>query len=260
MALTLITSPSYIQATDRLTGENHPTYADTLNAAAKDIWSVNVLGSPNTFETAWVDADTIQVLPGFAIFPNGHAVTLDAALALTFSDLVEGVEAASTLYYLYLEETTGGVLTWFFSSSATVPGGHVANNTIRITPTVWNNGSSNIQPFYILNGWYYYDIDIALAGSDATEVQDGAVTTATTDVTCSGFIPTGARLALVVCTLVTATSHFVSFKGSSAWVKIALFVANGWLEYRAPLNSSGVFSIKNGVSSVTRISVRGFAL
>lgn len=260
MALTLIINPTYITEDDRLAGLNHPVYPDNLNAGTQDVWNVLLSGISDTLNPVWIDADTIQLQPGWAKLPNNHAVYLDETLALHLSELLDGTESANTLYFLYLEEETDGTLTWFFSSSATVPAGHDAAKTLRLRCPVWNNASSNIQGFNVVNGWYFYDVDIACAGSDATEVQDGAVTTATTDVTCSGFVPTGSRLVSVVTTLVTATSHFVQVKGSSAWTKVALFVANGFLEYRAVLNDSGVFSVKNGLSSVTRISVRGFAV
>jgi len=260
MANRILTAPRYIQSTDRMVGQSDPVYSDTLNLAAIDVLTGLQLvgaGAPLRFE--YKSATTITVKAGgIGINTSGGKIyVIDTDADLTFADLDTGAEAGNTLYYVWVG-TASSVISLKISASATTPTG--LTYPVRFSGAFRNDGSSNIMPFIATaDGMYWFDVDIAVAGADVTEVYDASLTTAFTDIPCSGFIPSGARLAYMTA---NGGTYTLAVRDNSQLSTNGIVIAEAAARHIFPVvvNASGIFEAKRGTAETTRISVVGYQM
>lgn len=117
-----------------------------------------------------------------------------------------GTEATSTWYYLWLiKNTSTGNVAGLLSTSSSTPTLPSGYNKKRLLPiAVRNDGSSNIIPFVIANGWPYrpqilYNVAFTDIGTAAgtTLVLNGGTATTFTAVALSSFVPPISKYAIL---------------------------------------------------------------
>jgi len=127
------------------------------------------------------------------------AANTDCGFAANLSSDVGGGEASSTLYYIWGGEDSGGDLEFWISDSATVMPSELVKGK-RLRGAIYNDGSSNILLFIMTQESYLYNVAIAVAGSDATEVLDATVSpSAWTEIDWSSFVPPGIESVEGIC-------------------------------------------------------------
>lgn len=112
-------------------------------------------GSRSGLHLTYVDADTIAIGIGTGFTKNG-LIDNDEALNVTISgDLDTGSEAASTWYYIYMENATKAHV------SVTAPtvrqGGYHFSENYLYVGAVFNDAASNIEKFYQDGRSFHFD-------------------------------------------------------------------------------------------------------
>lgn len=182
---------------------------------------------------AYSDATAVTVATGWATDSTGaEIIEVSSPLTLDFDTGVgtingsQAAEASGTWYYAWLCKGASGVggLLNTSSSSVTCPSGY--NSYSRLLPiAIRNDGSSNIIPFYVGNGWptrpyIGFAANTTDLGSPAgtLNVLSAGTATSFTDVTLSSFAPPISKLVrLHGLNVYTATNRtaFIRPNGSS---------------------------------------------
>lgn len=156
--------------------ERHDAEIDTLAAAA-------VRGLCYHGGLVYTDTATVTLRRGagrggvdaeIAIEIDGAVVTkTDADLAFSIVTHIEGTEAASTWYYLYVSESSGAIVPHVSATAPVMPGAGSGKVGYHPTQTAWrflgsvdptigvffNDASSNIVPFVAnTEGWQWRDL------------------------------------------------------------------------------------------------------
>jgi hypothetical protein len=157
----------------------------------------------------YVSASTVQIPTGFKARSSDDTINMEAASNLTCALTVSGAggldtgsEAANTTYYLYMiQNPTGPTNSCLLSTtnesntgSITLPSGYTKKRQLPIA--IRNDGSSNIIPFFVGNGWpnrpkVIYRVTHAGGGQTvgATNVLDGGTSSTYATVSAGNFVP-----------------------------------------------------------------------
>lgn len=174
-----------------------------------------------------------------------------------FGDLDTGSEAASTLYYIWIDESG-----FKLSLSATSPTG--MSSPLRVKGSIYNDSSSNILPFYIASGWYWYDVEIDLdSTSNTTQLYANTLGTSFIDIDCSAIVPEGARQLYVGIHKDNTSAAYevlVRKNGSSSGGYEILTEGNHSNGAIVLTDASSIFEGKTTISMTVRIVLIGFSL
>jgi len=149
-------------------------------------------------------------------------VVLTAGLSILFdiaSHLDIGPEAASTFYYLYLENVAGVLTPHVSATGPEVTGGskvgyHSANPTWRYVAAVWNTAALNFERFSARRGAGGRFEMIVNTRTGSAIPAEGVVEHATVqDADVSAFLPVTAREALIHAEMNSVNLRFHLFKG-----------------------------------------------
>lgn len=200
----------------------------------------------------WKDNATITVKAG-SYSVQGQPIVIENNIDVTFTNLDTGSEQASKFYHLWIEKEDPTAIK--LSLSGTSPTG--MTNPLLIEGGISNNASSNITKFVKSEQDMMYDVDVALGGSDETEIYDASLSTSFVDIDASKFIPYGKRL--VRCMFANGgNASKMRVKGSSVSSGI---LPGSMFIYEIMVNDSGVFQRALTAATAThRESVLGYRL
>jgi len=235
---------------------------DDVETDVEALQGVGYLKGYDTVVYEYKDAATVTLQAGGQFTSSDStafyvlAANTDCGFGANLSSDVGGGEAASTLYYIWGGEDSGGSLEFWITDSATVMPSELVKGK-RLRGCICNDASSNILPFSINSNWYFYDVTIDCGGSDVTEVHDGTAAT-WTDIDCSDFVPQGKREIYFNRNAPSNTINYIREKGSSTdGIKISGVYANLDPEFFI-VNDNGIFQFKSNQSH--RIAIIGFEL
>jgi hypothetical protein len=211
------------------------------------------------------DAGTVTILAdGQFVNDDNDAIYLveedtDVSFGSNLSADVGGGEASSTLYYIWGGEDDNGDLEfWITDSPDTMPSELTKGKRLR--GAIYNDGSSNILPFYLASDWYVYDTDINVAGSDTTEVFDATLGTSFIDIDCSAFVPQGIRAVLLVLDPQAGVSFRPNGSANATGACLAWQDSGEKHPQICFVDDDGIVEAKQSSSTGVCISVLGFHL